>query len=135
MPNEKDQLWDPFRKLWLARTPEEEVRQAFASYLVRELAYPESLMRTEVGLEVNGMLRRCDILIDKPAGNPVLLVECKAPHVKISQAVFEQASRYNLALKVPFLVLTNGTRHVCCQVDFTNRKVTLMSQIPSFESL
>jgi len=132
---EKAEIWDPFRKKWVVRTPEEEVRQAMASYLIQELRYPESLVQTEVSLLLNTMTRRADILVDKPAGNPVLLVECKAPGIKMSQRVFEQASRYNLALKVPYLVLTNGNQHVCCQVDIELGDIRFLDSIPRYDDI
>jgi len=128
-------VMDPFRKRWLLLTPEEEVRQRFAAYLVNEKGYPASLLRTEYTLHLNGMVRRCDILVDKPAGMPSLMVECKAPLVKIGQKVFEQAARYNLVLRLPFLVLTNGREHYCCRVNFEAQKVELLSEIPSWEEL
>ncbi len=126
---------DPFRRRWLLLTPEEEVRQRFVAYLVNEKGYPVSLLRTEHTLFLNGMVRRCDILVDKPAGIPSLMVECKAPSVKINQKVFDQAARYNLVLRLPFLVLTNGIQHFCCRVDFELQKVELLSEIPSWEAL
>ena len=126
---------DPFRRRWLQLTPEEEVRQRFVAYLLHEKGYPASLMRTEHTLHLNGMVRRCDILVDKPAGIPSLMVECKAPSVKINQKVFDQAARYNLVLRLPFLVLTNGIQHFCCRVDFEAQKVELLSEIPSWAAL
>jgi len=87
---------DRFRKKYVVFTPEEEVRQRFASYLIKEKGYPASLMMTEYSLKLNEMVRRCDILVHKPAGKPSVLVECKAPEVKIGNETFDQVARYNM---------------------------------------
>jgi len=126
---------DIYRKRFVRLTPEEEVRQRFARYLVEEKGYPASLVMTEYSLKVNKLSRRCDILVHKPAGHPVLLVECKAPEVKISQASFDQVARYNLAFRVRYLMVTNGLKHYCCQLDFETEKITFLNEIPSYESL
>jgi len=126
---------DVYRKRFVKLTPEEEVRQRFARYLVEEKGFPASLIMTEYALEVNKLARRCDILVHKPAGYPALLVECKAPEVKISQATFDQVARYNLAFRVKYLIVTNGLKHYCCQIDFDPEKVSFLSEIPDYEEL
>lgn len=126
---------DVYRKRFVTLTPEEEVRQRFARYLLEEKGFPAALVMTEYALKLNTMSRRCDILIHKPAGTPAVLVECKAPEVKISQAVFDQAARYNLVFKVKYLMVTNGLKHYCCQIDFETQKVDFLSDIPHFQDL
>jgi hypothetical protein len=126
---------DPFRKRYVAFTPEEEVRQRFARYLIEELEYPQSLIQTEFSLKLNEMVRRCDILIHKPAGSPAVLVECKAPGVKINQEAFDQAARYNLVFKVKYLLVTNGIKHYCCKVNFETRKVDFLKGIPKYQDI
>ncbi len=131
----KQFILDPFRKRYVLLTPEEEVRQRFARYLVEEKGFPASLIRTEYTLHLNTMVRRCDILVDKPAGTPSVLVECKAPHVKISQETFDQAARYNLVFKVRYLMVTNGLKHYCCTLDFDTRKVVFLESIPDYREI
>ena len=126
---------DVYRKRFVKLTPEEEVRQRFARYLVEEKGFPASLVMTEYALKLNTMSRRCDILVHKPAGHPVLLVECKAPEVNINQASFDQVARYNLAFRVSYLIVTNGLKHYCCQIDFESGKITFLKEIPSYDSL
>ena len=126
---------DVYRKRFVKLTPEEEVRQRFARYLVEEKGFPASLIMTEYSLKLNKLSRRCDILVHKPAGHPVLLVECKAPEVNISQASFDQVARYNLAFKVSYLIVTNGLKHYCCQVDFNTEKISFLSEIPAYAEL
>ncbi|MCP4313120.1 MAG: type I restriction enzyme HsdR N-terminal domain-containing protein [Bacteroidetes bacterium] len=128
-------ILDVFRKRYVALTPEEEVRQRFARYLVEERHYPASLIQTEYTLNLNGMVRRCDILVDKPAGTPSVLVECKAPNVKISQETFDQAARYNMVFRVRYLMVTNGIKHYCCRIDFETRKVDFLENIPGYQDI
>ncbi len=126
---------DVYRKRFVKLTPEEEVRQRFARYLVEEKGFPASLIMTEYSLKLNKLTRRCDILVHKPAGHPALLVECKAPEVSISQASFDQVARYNLAFKVRYLIVTNGLKHYCCQLDFETEKISFLSEIPAYADL
>jgi hypothetical protein len=126
---------DVYRKRFVKLTPEEEVRQRFARYLVEEKGFPASLLMTEYALKLNKLSRRCDILVHKPAGHPALLVECKAPEVSISQATFDQVARYNLAFRVSYLIVTNGLKHYCCQIDFETEKIKFLSEIPAYAEL
>ena len=135
MEDGKRFVLDIFRKKYVMLTPEEEVRQCFARYLMEEKGYPASLMMTEYSLKLNEMIRRCDILVHKPAGKPAVLVECKAPNVKISSETFDQAARYNMVFRVKYLMVTNGLKHYCCYVDFENQKVEFMTEIPPYDSL
>ncbi len=135
MEDGKPLVLDIFRKRYVMLTPEEEVRQRFARYLMEEKGYPASLMMTEYSMKLNEMIRRCDILVHKPAGKPAVLVECKAPNVKISNATFDQAARYNMVFKVKYLMVTNGMKHYCCYVDFEDQKVHFMEEIPTYDTL
>ena len=126
---------DVFRIRFVMFTPEEEVRQRFARYLIEEKEFPTELMMTEYALKLNQMTRRCDILVHKPAGHPALLVECKAPEVSISQATFDQVARYNLAFRVSYLIVTNGLKHYCCLIDFETEEIRFLSEIPAYEAL
>ncbi len=126
---------DVYRKRFVKLTPEEEVRQRFVRYLVEEKGFPASLIMTEYSLKLNKLTRRCDILVHKPAGHPALLVECKAPEVSISQASFDQVARYNLAFRVRYLIVTNGLKHYCCQLDFETEKISFLSEIPAYADL
>jgi hypothetical protein len=73
--------------------------------------------------------------VHKPAGAPAVLVECKAPEVKITQAVFDQAARYNLVFRVKYLMVTNGLKHYCCEIDFENGKIHFLEDIPAYTEL
>lgn len=96
------------RKRWLLLTPEEWVRQNFAAYLMQVLHYPQAMIAAEKGLIVNGLKKRFDLLVYDAAHKPWLLVECKEEGVPLTEAVLQQALRYNLVAPVPFIVITNG---------------------------
>ena len=131
----KKYIFDNIRKKFLILTPEEWVRQHFVSYLVYELGYPSSLIAIEMGISFNNLKRRCDAVIYDRKGVPVMIIECKAPDINISQDTFDQIARYNMKLKVPWLIVTNGEHHYICRVDFVNKKYDFHREIPRFENL
>ncbi len=133
--NGKKYIFDPFRTKYLVLTPEENVRQHFARYLIDELSYPATLMMSEHSLTLNKMNKRCDLIVFDRSGEPLVLVECKAPEVKISQAVFDQVARYNQVFKVSYLMVSNGLKHYCCKIDFVTGKIEFLKSMPSYEVL
>lgn len=114
------EVLDPVRRRWVALTPEERVRQWVIGLLHEHYGYPLELMQVEGAITVNGMTRRCDIVVYDTAGKPQMIVECKKPEVSITQKVCDQACRYNTVLQVPYLLLTNGRQMVTVEVDFAN---------------
>ena len=128
-------LFDEIRKKTLLITPEEWVRQHFVQYLVLQKKYPKSLIQLEGGLKLNGQSKRSDILIFNAAGEKILLVECKAPVVKITQTVFDQIARYNIVHRVPLLAVTNGLQHFYCRIDFEGKKYFFLEELPDYEDL
>ena len=117
---EKDRLFifDIIRKRYIALTPEEWVRQHFVSYLISYKGYPLGLIGNEISLRLNGQNRRCDTVIYDIYGSPLMIIEYKAPHITLNQEVFNQVIRYNIALKVKYLVVSNGINHYCCVMDY-----------------
>ncbi len=130
-----DLIFDEFRNRWVAFTPEEWVRQNVARYLVEALGYPSSLMLLEQKIRMNGMVRRCDIVIYSRSGTPVLLVECKAPDVPVNQKVFDQVARYNLVLGVKYLLVTNGLVHYCIESEPGSQKYNYLPDIPLYSAI
>jgi hypothetical protein len=131
----KTLVFDPFRSRYLVYTPEEHVRQHFAMFLIKERGFPATLITTEYALKLNKMSKRCDILVFNRDRQPVVLVECKSPKVKITQEVFDQVARYNMVFRVSYLMVTNGLSHFCCRVDFVSGNVEFMDEIPFFNTL
>jgi len=128
-------IHDPFRRKYVALTPEEWVRQHFLNYLVEVLHYPKGLIQVEAGFRLNSMLRRADILVHNRAGQPVMIVECKGPEVKITQSVFDQIINYNFSYGVKYLVVTNGIRHFAGKSDEASHTFTLLDHIPDYDTI
>jgi hypothetical protein len=126
-------VFDTIRKKFVVLTPEEWVRQNFIQFLVSEKKYPASLVSVEVGLKYNQLQKRADVLIYNKSGQPYLMIECKAPEVKISQETFHQIAAYNMSFKVSYLVVTNGMDHFCCKMDYENNSYQFLQMVPDFE--
>ena len=126
-------LFDEIRKKTLLITPEEWVRQHFVQFLVAQKKYPKSLIQLEGGLKLHGMNQRSDILVYNPSAEKILLVECKAPIVKITQAVFDQIARYNIIHRVPLLAVTNGLEHFYCRINFKEKKYIFLEELPDYD--
>lgn len=129
--NDKSKIFDIVRKKLVALTPEEWVRQNFLHFLIYEKKYPLSLIAVELKIAYNKLAKRCDIVIFENNAKPLMIVECKAADVDITQDVFNQALRYNMPLKVKYIVLTNGVEHYCCEIDYTNNKVIMLEEVPA----
>lgn len=129
----RTQIFDGIRKKYVALTPEEWVRQNFLQYLIHEKKFPASLISVEAGLKYNQLQKRMDVLVYDKQGSPYLMIECKAPEVKITQDVFDQIARYNMVFKVKYLVVTNGIHHFCCIMDYEKQSYLYLEQVPVFE--
>lgn len=126
----KTYIFDAIRKKYLVLTPEEWVRQHFINLLLNHYGYSKSLLRLEGGLSYNKLLKRTDIVVFDNEAKPFLLVECKAADVPINRAVIEQASRYNLTMRCPFLVVTNGISTFCFKINFETGKYEQLKDLP-----
>ena len=128
-------IFDIIRKKYLVLTPEEWVRQNFVHYLTEDLHYPASLMMTENGLKLFNTQKRSDIVIYDRNGNPLVVVECKATDVKITQETFNQVARYNIKFRAPLIIVTNGLSHYCAKYDAVSSKYTFLKDIPQYGDL
>ncbi len=126
------EVFDPVRKKYVKLTPEEQVRQQWINYLNTELGYPLNLMEVERKVEILGMSQRLDLLCRNKNAEIFLLIECKAPEVKINQKVFDQAARYNTVLKAPYLLVSNGQDHFIAKIDFQEQNHHFVEEIPPF---
>lgn len=125
-------IYDESRRKYVPLTPEEWVRQNFISYLAAEKGVPLSLIAVESLIKILGINKRCDILVYGRNGRPALIVECKSPSVKVSRETFEQIARYNINMKVSYLVVTNGINHYCCRLDHEKGSYTFLESIPPY---
>lgn len=129
----KKVVFDILRKKSILLTPEEWVRQNFIHFLIHKHNYPKGLIKVESGLKYNNLNKRSDILVYDRSGNIFLLVECKAAYVPINQKVLEQAALYNFSLKARFLLVTNGMKHFCFEIDHENKSYAPVVELPCFE--
>ncbi|MGB5943213.1 MAG: type I restriction enzyme HsdR N-terminal domain-containing protein [Leeuwenhoekiella sp.] len=125
-------IFDPIRKKFVILTPEEWVRQHTLCFLNMTLGYPKSLISVEKEILLNTTKKRYDIIIFNRDGSIHLIVECKAPQIKIDQSTFDQIARYNLKLNATYLMVTNGLNHYYCQMDYDAKKYNFLRDIPSY---
>ncbi|MBI5217647.1 MAG: type I restriction enzyme HsdR N-terminal domain-containing protein [Bacteroidia bacterium] len=128
-------IFDEIRKKFVALTPEEWVRQNIVQFLIQGKNFPRSLIAVETSITVNQLEKRCDAVLFNNSAKPVMIVECKAPTVKLSQETFNQIATYNIKLRVDYLLVTNGKSHYCCRMDYENNSYSFLKEIPSYEEV
>lgn len=128
-----NQVWDRLRKKYVLLTPEEWVRQHFIAYLIDHLGYPEGRMASEFTVDYNGMKKRCDVVAFNEHLQPIVIVECKAVSIEISEDTFYQIARYASTLKAKLLILTNGMNHYCAKIDVVENKLIYLESIPNYQ--
>lgn len=128
-------IYDVVRQKYIALTPEEWVRQHFVNYLITELGFPPARIANEVSLVLNGTSKRCDTVVYDRYLDALMVVEYKAPSVEIGQPVFDQIVRYNMALRVNYLVVSNGINHYCCRIDYERGTYRFIDGIPEYTAL
>jgi hypothetical protein len=132
---EKVFIFDSLRKKFVRLTPEEWVRQNFLQFLITVKKYSPSLLTVEAAVNINGNPQRADLIVYSRRAEPVLVAEFKAPEVKISQQTFDQIARYNMQLKVNFLIVSNGMQHYCCRLNFVENTYAFLPEIPDFTEI
>lgn len=126
------EVYDRWRRRWVALTPEEWVRQHFVSMLVTECGYVSGRVANEVSIKLNNTARRCDTVIYDSSMRPWMIVEYKAPDVRVTQETFDQIVRYNMVLKARYLVVSNGLVHFCCEISYETRSYRFLPEIPAY---
>ena len=129
----KTLVFDSIRKKWVKLIPEEWVRLNCIEFLINEKKVPRSLISVEKEFKLNNLKKRFDIVVFNKKGEIYLLVECKAPNVKISQSVFNQISKYNLVLKSKFLMISNGINHYFFVMNSKRQKIEFLKELPSYD--
>ena len=128
-------VFDPLRRRHVRLTPEEWVRQHFVHFLIEHRGYPKELLANEVSLSLNSTTKRCDTVLYDREARPRMIVEYKAPHIQLSQRTFDQVSRYNIVLRVPYLIVSNGIQHYCCRIDYEHGTYQFLPEIPAYADL
>ena len=131
----KQLIFDFLRRKYVALTPEEWDRQHFVHYLIEHKGYPAGLIGNEVELNVGEKKLRCDTILYNKVAQPQMIIEYKAPQIKLQQKTFDQISAYNLLLKVDYLIVSNGMQHICCRMDYENQKYCFLEGIPNYQEL
>jgi hypothetical protein len=124
--------FDEIRKKFVILTPEEWVRFHCVQFLIHERHFPKSLINVERQLKLGKLIKRYDVVVYNSNGGIHLIVECKAPSIKITQATFDQIARYNMSLKAEYLMVTNGLDHFFCQLDYVQEKYRFLKELPPF---
>lgn len=127
--DKKECIFDEFRKQWVRLTPEEWVRQNMLQYLVQVKKYPASLIAIEKEIAVGEMRKRFDILVYKNS-SPWMIIECKEMNVPLDDAVLKQVLNYNIQVKTPYVVITNG--NVVYGFQLQNGRMEQIQELPSF---
>ena len=128
-------IFDILRCKYFVITPEEWVRQHFIHFLIDHKGYPVSLLANEVALSVGDKVIRADsVLYDKNL-SPRMIIEDKAPHIKLTQKVFDQISAYNLLLHVDYLIVSNGIETYICKMDYAQQTYVFLETVPDYKSL
>jgi len=131
--HDKELIWDPLRKKEVALTPEERVRQWCIGVLAGPMKVPMHMMMSEVGFRLGEKQFRADIIIYDRKALPLAVVECKRPEVVIDQDVLDQAVRYNMVLKVKYMIITNGTRTFICRKE--GNGYSFISDVPDYNEM
>jgi predicted type IV restriction endonuclease len=131
----KEYVFDRLRKQYVRLTPEEFVRQHFIHYLIAYKGYPQGLLANEVSIELGNVNRRCDTVLYDKFLQARMIIEYKAPSVVINQTIFDQIARYNMSLRVPWLIVSNGLQHFCCHIDKEKGEYSFLKDIPPYEEL
>jgi len=121
---------DPIRKKKILLQPEELVRQLMIQWLIQNTEFNRNNIQVEKLIKINHLSRRFDIVVYDKNIQPYILIECKAPDIRISQSTFDQIAVYNMALSAPFLIITNGVVTYCVKTDHINKSYVFLEDIP-----
>ena len=113
----KPTIFDILRRKYVALTPEEWVRQHFVHFLINHKGYPATLLANEVKLKIGDKHLRADTVLYSRELKPRIIIEYKAPHIAITQKVF------------------NGLQHYCCKMDYNYQKYLYLEDIPNYQEI
>jgi hypothetical protein len=133
--NNRQEIFDPVRHKYVSLTPEEWVRQHLIAYLTDIKGYPVTIIGVEKQLLLNKMPKRFDLVVFNRNANPLILAECKAPGVEITEKAFDQAARYNMLLQADYFLITNGIDHYPCRLDYKNKQYIFIEDVPHFDEV
>lgn len=123
-------IFDSLRKKFLVLTPEEWVRQHWINFLIEHQGFPKGLISLEKGLKYNQLQKRTDLVVFDRIGIPYLLIECKAPEIELSQKVLHQALAYRSSLLTPYVIISNGLKHISLEFEKKQKKFIQIQNFP-----
>ena len=123
-------IWDILRKKYVLLTPEEWVRQHYIHFMINSHGYSKNLMKSEYQVKYNSLAKRCDLVLFNRALKPTIIVECKAPHIKLTENTFYQIAKYHATLNADLLVLTNGIQHIYAKINKKLNKIEYLDTLP-----
>ncbi|MCZ2101864.1 MAG: type I restriction enzyme HsdR N-terminal domain-containing protein [Chitinophagales bacterium] len=125
-------IYDIIRKKYLVLQPEELVRQLCIQWLIEDQGFSRNAIQVEKSIDINGLMRRFDIVVYDHEIDPLILVECKSPQTPINQIVFDQLASYQTVLHAPFLIVTNGSHLYISQMNHETQSYHFFESIPSW---
>lgn len=128
-------VWCEIRNKKLKLTPEEWVRQHVIHFLITFKNVPKGVIASEQTIQVNGLTRRCDLVVYNSHGKPILLIECKATDVALNEKVLHQIAQYNFNLNVDYLLLTNGIEQYNCFINRSKNTIDYIENLPNWNEL
>lgn len=131
--NGKEQIFCEWRHRWVRLTPEEWVRQQLLHRMVEQLGFPASRIAVEIAITVGEVHKRCDAIVYDGTMRPLMLIECKAESVPLTQKTLDQAVVYNRRLNVPYLILHNGPQTIAVHIQ--GEQILFGSSLPAYSSL
>mgnify|MGYP000418571923 FL=1 len=123
-------IFDILRKKLILLTPEEWVRQHVIHFLVSTKNISATLIGIEKKIVINKMTKRFDLVVFDNNGKSKLLIECKAPSVKVDKKVFDQTAIYNKELNSKYLMITNGLSHLYFRSFNNYKSYTFIKDFP-----
>ena len=128
-------IWDILRKKYVSLTPEEWVRQHYINYMFMNQGYSKNLMKSEYQVKYHTLSKRCDIVFFNKNLKPTVIVECKAPHIRLTEDTFYQIAKYHATLNANLLVLTNGIHHIHALINQKENKIDFIPALPRSQEL
>ena len=132
---QQPKILDILRRKYIALTPEEWVRQHFIHFLIEHKGYPAALLANEIQLQCGDKVLRADSVLYSRELQPRMIIEYKAPTISITPKVFDQIVRYNMVLHVQYLIVSNGIRHFCCQINYETQSYRFLEEIPNAQGI
>ncbi|CAM4193675.1 type I restriction enzyme HsdR N-terminal domain-containing protein [Bacillus manliponensis] len=138
--NGQECFFDPIRKKLILITPEEMVRQQVIQFLIKDMQVPTEYIEVEVPMSYfkKDLKGRADIIVYGEQDNeliPVLILECKANHVPLTENIFNQVIRYDEMIFADMIMVTNGIETIFQAYCESTKLYQTLAITPSYKGL